>query len=657
MLTSAYSKNFTLNIPGFSSEYITQKAIAFTYGFMSHAMGDMFCHTFINRYSGGVWSLPTNGLRHMAIESYIDKQTGWRHTDVITPEEFNKFKDDIPFQTWIYTTFITDSWAREHTNGWWMENFYEMFFGLRDALQGFVDKYGGGWREVVGSIVTLGVYSAVVQYAKNWIDDIDDGLSAWIQLTPELAYQMFVLGDIDKTLELFRGWFLTNFLSMIGFPDGVGTTIEGIVELEEWIEDKLENIPGVGAAFKWCHDKFEKLDEKIDDYFFELAFGIKLSELKDFLNKPSDHLDDELLFGTDYPDGTPKAPYYPNTKETIDAELAFALESGTFNPEAFDVTYNTLTMSKLMLLDGAQLNELLMDNGVKSLYPDYSGGTMWVPGQSIARGFIKNLDADHQWMTVAPDKKSYGTGMPLWDEPNAREWVFKKMFHLGSQVWVDPMQQSVHTGDMAEFNITIVNTENQRDTIDIKVTTEGNGTFYHDDIPEYIELGPSESKKYLVKFQYTGNNEVDGGRFNISVTPREASTREIPEITSNYESATIIAFKGDIEYLWLTIGTPKYIKYSTFFKLPELSPKPPFNPIVPVARNIVQLWPRSPFEDTTYINGKTPMWIYSVGEPGYPIYNFSCSFSNRTWYKEVLNHPGFGTDRWGRTLYNRFQIF
>lgn len=53
--------------------------LAFTLGFMAHGAGDVFAHTFINHYTGGIFNLDPpqtdNAVRHIVLEGYILERT------------------------------------------------------------------------------------------------------------------------------------------------------------------------------------------------------------------------------------------------------------------------------------------------------------------------------------------------------------------------------------------------------------------------------------------------------------------------------------------------------------------------------------------------------------------------------------------------------
>jgi hypothetical protein len=619
------------------------KAVAFTYGFMSHSAGDMFCHTFVNRYTGGVWSLPTNGFRHIVIESYINKKTGWKDTAVISETEFNNFLADTTFRDWIYNSLIDNWWAREHTSGPW-EKFYDLFLGLRDQINNWLKEWDKDWHDRKWWAIPP-VGWATKPYFEAWRDDINEGLKAWVDVSTRVAYYLFIQSDLDTVWTILKNWFLLHFLSMIGFPDIVGTIIKYVGDVTNWIRDLLENIPGL----KELWDTVKGWGESIVNWIFEKAFGFTLEELKDMFEDPEFYLTSSTFFED--------APYGMGTKNAIDDELSFALHSGSFDPLGFDVTYNTIMMSKLLLLDGAGLNQLLKENGVHPFYAKEEAMNyedLAYPGMCVMRGFMKSLDADHQWMLTAPNGKSYGKGTSLWEDKNAREWVFKKIFHTGSQVWVTPCQQAIHTGQTALIDVTVVNTANVRDTINIQVLTEGNGTFTNANdpsaplLPPSVDLNPGESISYPIQYVYDGDEEVTGGRLNVTVTPSlaPARTRESPDILNNHEYGAIIVFKGQIKYLWLTIGDPKLVKYMPAPRYREWAPRPPFNPIVPVSTRIAQLWPRSPFEDITYVRKSTPFGIYGFSETD--IASFSFRVGNYT-STDILSPPDWLSDWIGLT--------
>src|SRR5205823_11095311 len=49
---------------------------AFVAGYLAHAAGDMYGHTYINSYTGGIFNLfDVNAVKHIALEGYIAERT------------------------------------------------------------------------------------------------------------------------------------------------------------------------------------------------------------------------------------------------------------------------------------------------------------------------------------------------------------------------------------------------------------------------------------------------------------------------------------------------------------------------------------------------------------------------------------------------------
>src|SRR5262249_42054673 len=92
--------------PTYSPEERLQ-ALAFAYGFATHAAGDMFAHSLVNEFADGVFpSLSdivqssadlANGLRHFMVEGYIgDATPGFDGIDTRTLLPNGDVSDDSP---------------------------------------------------------------------------------------------------------------------------------------------------------------------------------------------------------------------------------------------------------------------------------------------------------------------------------------------------------------------------------------------------------------------------------------------------------------------------------------------------------------------------------------------------------------------------------
>ena len=123
---------------------------AFAYGYLGHASGDTFAHSYVNWYSGGVFALfdsePYVEIRHSALESYIEHHTpplrntagvviGWADS-LATPTKF--VRDNL---------ILSDSVVEQYRNVGVVGAHLVRMFELYEAL-------GGLERELVASLST-----------------------------------------------------------------------------------------------------------------------------------------------------------------------------------------------------------------------------------------------------------------------------------------------------------------------------------------------------------------------------------------------------------------------------------------------------------------------------------------------------------------------
>ena len=81
----------------------THEEIAFAYGYLGHAASDIFAHTYVNRYAGGVFDLFDDSydieIRHILLEQFIIEKT---------PNFAEKFQLDVP-ENFIVDKLINNS--------------------------------------------------------------------------------------------------------------------------------------------------------------------------------------------------------------------------------------------------------------------------------------------------------------------------------------------------------------------------------------------------------------------------------------------------------------------------------------------------------------------------------------------------------------------
>lgn len=400
--------------PGTSCPDLPGEVLAFTYGFLTHAAGDMWGHTFVNEFARGVFPTLTDpsadrgiAIRHIIVEGYVGSHTPGQPPQLDAPVGF------------IHDTFITSPRARSLAGG----SHFDAFLSLRSKLEVAKEKLETDSAfEVIGCIITAGITCITADlartYVSNWIDDIDRGLVEWPKMSLDVANELFFRDDPDHVnrainrVDEFRRDYLQ---SMLGLPDAIGEFETNVDDVLTWARDEFKPV-------KDALDALNPLDD-LAKWLIKEAFGIDLHEWMDYITSPQAHINRQ---------GSPVG-LAQDTSQRLDALMGItdgiANPDAEFNTDNFAAAKNTVVLSKLLLLDSKELNVLLHDHHVGAIY-----GRPGFPDNAML-GFIRTLDGDHQWQDQAvalaiPGGRSYGInrGMPLWRDCLARDRVFRALF-------------------------------------------------------------------------------------------------------------------------------------------------------------------------------------------------------------------------------------
>ena len=360
------------------------------------------------------------------------------------------------------------------------------------------------WDLVTGTVALL-AKKVLNAYVGAWIDDIDDGLQHWGELglavtkglfdpqtkrnaqndicrnygadvlTPGVAADAETnprrvcengVSTLDTVMWSAEGFINNHLLSMLGFPDFVG----GLREILDDVAGFIDGVVGpaanpirmVSTAIRnWAKDLVKaELSER---------FGIPIEQIEDFLKKPTTRIDTATLT-------TPRTTFnilgisnvtipartltllghakrnqlddYLGLPHHADGAPLGATEK--FNVNNFKAYRNAVVMSKMLLLDGAQMDHVLGDL-VGSPYHLYDAGqyeddpasnimTTVFPGAPYAGPesnweWLYMIDGDHAWrenglpVFTNPDRLSGGLGnFPLFESCLLRKRVFRRLF-------------------------------------------------------------------------------------------------------------------------------------------------------------------------------------------------------------------------------------
>ena len=386
-----------------------QRDLAFTYGYLTHAGEDMWGHTFVNGFAGGVFPSVSEfgdaakrniAIRHIVTEGYVGLHTPATALTIDAPTGF------------IYNTFISNPTAAVLGRGVVIDHFFELRATLTAKVADLTDYIDHGTLTGCGWPVNWPACTAR-RYLNEWIGDIDSGLRAYPDLSLKIARDLF---GQPKANTAALGADITDYvhahlISMLGAPDFVGKILELSTAISRWIDVVAE--PVIRPLKALVHD--------FANTIVKAATGFTLDEWLGYLQSPATYINKTSLgFASD-------------TSSRLDALMGLNRD-GIFDPSKFAAINDTINMAKLILLNGAGLTSLLKAHNAAPYYLSDGAGypqniMVQVSPAADMTGWIKSLDGDHQWMAKSSrDGKSYGTGgMYLWQDCNARP-VFRALF-------------------------------------------------------------------------------------------------------------------------------------------------------------------------------------------------------------------------------------
>jgi hypothetical protein len=386
--------------------YVPERA--FVAGYLTHAAGDMFGHTFINYYTGDAFHFvptPQNAIKHVVLEGYIAEKT---------PDP--KFDASISgVEDFIYTnmvygppgTVLGDRLLRGENTKF---SIPAVFSTLRVSLQRDIDAYYAQKSAYDKQIDDANIFNKIkyetqklafmaangprVTYEEYWRGDIDSGLRAWPSVSHDVALALFFnpekKADVDRVKAILDSYVNKHLLSMAGAPDFVGAT-RAIVG--SWI-DAILNIIGIPAI----KQAIENMKTDLYDYVLFNTLGMTTGQVKEYLGSSATQFDPVLNNPAFFTEGGNRV-----SRADFDRDQLKLSGRPTFDYQQVPAAYNTVVMTKLLMMDPAEVNRLMRDLG--------SSRTLNSPCAVL--GFARTLDGSNQWdvnpvkMVVAQDQAAY----------------------------------------------------------------------------------------------------------------------------------------------------------------------------------------------------------------------------------------------------------
>jgi hypothetical protein len=385
---------------------------AFRLGFLTHAAGDMYGHTFINYFTGAPFTLdpPTNAIKHVVLEGYIDKRLPG---NALLGSFWDSSIDGLEAK--IYSTMVDarpgsrlDGILRPGSPGG-KYSVPRIFSTLRTGLDLDIAAYyqhkadlqkkikDCGWLDFscsnTGLAAQLSAYVVAngprVTYEERWRNNIDDGLRAWPATSHAVAKALFFnpqrKADTTQADAILTEYAQVHILSMAGAPNFVGLTMNAVSQIIEAITPDFLLVP------------IRALKEHLLNTMLKAAIGMDKQELQDYLTRPDRYFDQVMVTGSGQ----------HVTLADFNRDYLKISDHGYTNPsEAFDwrqvpAAYNTVMLSKLILIaPPSAIDRLIAD----------LGGSARLSEPNVMLGFIRTLDGSRQWRSgfvLARDCKVY----------------------------------------------------------------------------------------------------------------------------------------------------------------------------------------------------------------------------------------------------------
>lgn len=373
------------------NRYNTPAIRAFVLGYLTHAAGDMYGHTFVNNFSGGPFALDPprpgdfgNAVKHIVVEGYVDKRLPRGALDADFFRASIEGVDDFIYAATVDArrgTVLATHLLRSGGGGT-EKSIPRIYSSIRDD----VDRWRASYRETArGCAIYDPTCSATLanlaaDYLENWRNDIDRCLREWPRVSHKVALALFFnparVADTDGAQRILSDFATDHLLTMSGPPDVLGLGIGLLADIIDLV------IPDAVAK------EIKALLDAPLDAVLKTAIGMSKEDLKRYLTSP------EVVFDEVMNSGSSGERV---TLARFNSQYLRITDTGFTNPnESFDYTrvpaaFNTVTMSKLILLSPGEINRLLADLGVPA----------WqfrLEAPNVMLGFIPTLDGSGQWL-------------------------------------------------------------------------------------------------------------------------------------------------------------------------------------------------------------------------------------------------------------------
>jgi hypothetical protein len=402
LIDKAYEELRAAKNQGPAEQLKAYQALAFSYGYLTHYAGDGFGHAWVNLYAGGSWNYydeyPEREYRHVIVEGYVQHvmETSSRASPGLPPELMTV---SIAAPEWFVEKYLMkESISGEDSAGPGAKHI-RLLYGYKALLEqlrertklspGEMQEFGGAnfdvrdpqnyssmWSYILNRCAAEVVMAppasqstcygrlyrlALAKYVETRLQKVDEALVGWVQLSTRILEQGFLSPEGFEPLairELMKVYYETKVLPLVipaedeplyQFFSGVSCVDVGPLNFQRVCQAIYTQ---VGLAIQSIQTELDaKLRVKLADYY--KALDLHLCILEYYLDRLKDP---EVRMNFAYC-GQEVACQESTTRK---AQVADDLFIASTDPRTFIPYSNTVKMSKLGLLDQAQVRDVAM---------------------------------------------------------------------------------------------------------------------------------------------------------------------------------------------------------------------------------------------------------------------------------------------------------
>ncbi len=325
-------------------------------------------------------------------------------------------------------------------------------------------------------------YIAMLDNAKviieNWKKDVISADEKYVAANAEFIKNIINKNKSDK-FEPVTNWITTNLPVYTGVPSEALTALNKVVTTLKDVKAVMDKIDPLALVM-------EEVKEKTKEVAIDFARNASKDTTKEIIDmlcahEKSDQKQNMIdIFSKD--SSSKRLLVIPDIADRLDKDMHLDA-NGNFDPLLFRPLYNSVTLAKMALLSGSELNRLV--EAAAKTNPDitiitglYGSDNSIFPENDISFNilfdWIKSIDGNHQWQQKAvpiPRKDDNGNpgyftmlenellnwhghaydavtktgGLRIWQEEGARKAIFNVIFH-------GPLNESIETPALVGLN-------------------------------------------------------------------------------------------------------------------------------------------------------------------------------------------------------------